>query len=149
MVKKLIPLIIAVLLCGSAYAATYTPYYGTISSTYLSIFKDVAVGVVNKDYVAWRNSDSEYLMYYGDDLTVSDGVFDGGTGTLVGVTQQRAYAESGTAYYTYYSYTIDDVDDITVNAGDMLVYSSAPGYPSLKSESGVYRLMCIFCKFSR
>lgn len=58
-------------------AANSTVYPGTWSGSILDYFSGVMRQNPGKHYVAFRNSQYSYFLYYGDDLTFSDGVVSG------------------------------------------------------------------------
>lgn len=58
-------------------AANSTVYPGTWSGSILDYFSAVMRQNPGKHYVAFRNSQYSYFLYYGDDLTFADGVVSG------------------------------------------------------------------------
>lgn len=58
-------------------AANSSVYPGTWSGSILDYFSAVMRQNPGKHYVAFRNSQYSYFLYYGDDLTFSDGVVSG------------------------------------------------------------------------
>lgn len=58
-------------------AANSSVYPGTWSGSILDYFSGVMRQNPGKHYVAFRNSQYSYFLYYGDDLTYSDGVVFG------------------------------------------------------------------------
>lgn len=58
-------------------AANSSVYPGTWSGSILDYFSAVMRQNPGKHYVAFRNSQYSYFLYYGDDLTYSDGVVSG------------------------------------------------------------------------
>lgn len=58
-------------------AANSSVYPGTWSGSILDYFSGVMRQNPGKHYVAFRNSQYSYLLFYGDDLTFSDGVVSG------------------------------------------------------------------------
>lgn len=61
----------------AAQAANSSVYPGTWSGSILDYFSGVMRQNPGKHYVAFRNSQYSYFLYYGDDLTFSDGVVSG------------------------------------------------------------------------
>lgn len=61
----------------AAQAASNSVYPGTWSGSILDYFSAVMRQNPGKHYVAFRNSQYSYFLYYGDDLTFSDGVVSG------------------------------------------------------------------------
>lgn len=64
----------------AAQAANSSVYPGTWSGSILDYFSAVMRQNPGKHYVAFRNSQYSYFLYYGDDLTFSDGVVSGSAG---------------------------------------------------------------------
>lgn len=58
-------------------AANSSVYPGTWSGSILDYFSGVMRQNPGKHYVAFRNTQYSYFLYYGDDLTYSDGVVSG------------------------------------------------------------------------
>lgn len=58
-------------------AVNSSVYPGTWSGSILDYFSGVMRQNPGKHYVAFRNSQYSYFLYYGDDLTFSDGVVSG------------------------------------------------------------------------
>lgn len=58
-------------------ASNSSVYPGTWSGSILDYFSGVMRQNPGKHYVAFRNSQYSYFLYYGDDLTFSDGVVSG------------------------------------------------------------------------
>lgn len=61
----------------ASQAANSSVYPGTWSGSILDYFSGVMRQNPGKHYVAFRNSQYSYFLYYGDDLTYSDGVVSG------------------------------------------------------------------------
>lgn len=61
----------------AAQAANSSVYPGTWTGSILDYFSAVMRQNPGKHYVAFRNSQYSYFLYYGDDLTFSDGVVFG------------------------------------------------------------------------
>lgn len=58
-------------------AANSSVYPGTWTGSILDYFSSIMRQNPGKHYVAFRNSQYSYFLYYGDDLTFSDGVVSG------------------------------------------------------------------------
>lgn len=61
----------------AAQAANSSVYPGTWTGSILDYFSAIMRQNPGKHYVAFRNSQYSYFLYYGDDLTFSDGVISG------------------------------------------------------------------------
>lgn len=95
----------------SVQAANSSVYPGTWSGSILDYFSGVMRQNPGKHYVAFRNSQYSYFLYYGDDLTFSDGVV------------------SGSADYVEYDYNNNNYaitrgnDNVNINISSGVVYT--------------------------
>lgn len=92
-------------------AANGSVYPGTWSGSILDYFSGVMRQNPGKHYVAFRNSQYSYFLFYGDDLTYSDGVV------------------SGSADYVEYNYNNNNYvvtrgnDNVNINISSGVVYT--------------------------
>lgn len=92
-------------------AANSSVYPGTWSGSILDYFSGVMRQNPGTHYVAFRNSQYSYFLYYGDDLTYSDGVV------------------SGSADYVEYNYNNNNYvvtrgnDNVNINISSGVVYT--------------------------
>lgn len=92
-------------------AANSSVYPGTWSGSILDYFSAVMRQNPGKHYVAFRNSQYSYCLYYGDDLTFADGVV------------------SGSADYVEYNYNNNNYvvargnDNVNINISSGVVYT--------------------------
>lgn len=92
-------------------AANSSVYPGTWSGSILDYFSGVMRQNPGKHYVAFRNSQYSYFLYYGDNLTYSDGVV------------------SGSADYVEYNYNNNNYvitrgnDNVNINISSGVVYT--------------------------
>ena len=92
-------------------AANNSVYPGTWTGSILDYFSGVMRQNPGKHYVAFRNSQYSYFLYYGDDLTFSDGVV------------------SGSADYVEYNYNNNNYvvtrgnDNVNINISSGVVYT--------------------------
>lgn len=95
----------------AAQAADSSVYPGTWSGSILDYFSAVMRQNPGKHYVAFRNSQYSYFLYYGDDLTFADGVV------------------SGSADYVQYNYYNNNYvvtrgnDNVNINISSGVVYT--------------------------
>lgn len=95
----------------ASQAANSSVYPGTWSGSILDYFSGVMRQNPGKHYVAFRNSQYSYFLYYGDDLTFSDGVV------------------SGSADYVEYNYNNNNYvvtrgnDNVNINISSGVVYT--------------------------
>lgn len=95
----------------AAQAVNSSVYPGTWSGSILDYFSGVMRQNPGKHYVAFRNSQYSYFLYYGDDLTFADGVV------------------SGSADYVEYNYNNNNYvvtrgnDNVNINISSGVVYT--------------------------
>lgn len=107
-------------------AANSSVYPGTWTGSILDYFSGVMRQNPGKHYVAFRNSQYSYFLYYGDDLTFSDGVV------------------SGSADYVEYNYTNNNYvvtrgnDNVNINISSGVVYTNlSSAYGTLDGASEI------------
>lgn len=95
----------------AAQAANSSVYPGTWSGSILDYFSGVMRQNPGKHYVAFRNNQYSYFLFYGDDLTFADGVV------------------SGSADYVEYNYNNNNYvvvrgnDNVNINISSGVVYT--------------------------
>lgn len=102
----------------AAQAANSSVYPGTWTGSILDYFSSVMRQNPGKHYVAFRNSQYSYFLYYGDDLTFSDGVV------------------SGSADYVEYNYNNNTYVVTRGNGNVNINISSGVVYTDLNSSYG-------------
>lgn len=107
-------------------AANSSVYPGTWSGSILDYFSAVMRQNPGKHYVAFRNSQYSYFLYYGDDLTFADG------------------AVSGSGDYVEYSYYDNNYvvtrgnDNVNINISSGVVYTDLnSSYGALEGASEI------------
>lgn len=107
-------------------AANSSVYPGTWSGSILDYFSAVMRQNPGKHYVAFRNSQYSYFLFYGDDLTFADG------------------AVSGFGDYVEYSYNNNNYivtrgnDNVNIYIGSGVVYTDLnPAYGALEGASEI------------
>lgn len=110
----------------SVQAANSSVYPGTWSGSILDYFSGVMRQNPGKHYVAFRNSQYSYFLYYGSDLSYSDGVV------------------SGSGDYVEYSYNNNNYvvtrgnDNVNINISSGVVYTDLnPSYGALDGASEI------------
>lgn len=110
----------------AAHAANSSVYPGTWTGSILDYFSAVMRQNPGKHYVAFRNSQYSYFLYYGDDLTFADGVV------------------SGSADYVEYNYNNNNYvvtrgnDNVNINISSGVVYTDLnPAYGALEGASEI------------
>lgn len=109
-----------------AQAANSSVYPGTWTGSILDYFSAVMRQNPGKHYVAFRNSQYSYFLYYGDDLTFADGVV------------------SGSADYVEYNYNNNNYvvargnDNVNINISSGVVYTDLnSAYGALEGASEI------------
>lgn len=110
----------------AAQAANSSVYPGTWSGSILDYFSAVMRQNPGKHYVAFRNSQYSYFLYYGDDLAFLDGVV------------------SGSADYVEYNYNNNNYvvtrgnDNVNINISSGVVYTDLnSAYGALEGASEI------------
>lgn len=110
----------------AAQAANSSVYPGTWSGSILDYFSGVMRQNPGKHYVAFRNSQYSYFLYYGDNLTFADGVV------------------SGSADYVEYNYNNNNYvvirgnDNVNINISSGVVYTDLnSAYGALEGASEI------------
>lgn len=107
-------------------SANSSVYPGTWSGSILDYFSGVMRQNPGKHYVAFRNSQYSYFLYYGDDLTFTDGTV------------------SGSGDYVQYNYNNNNYvvtrgnDYVNINISSGVVYTDLnPSYAALDGASEI------------
>lgn len=107
-------------------AANSSVYPGTWTGSILDYFSAVMRQNPGKHYVAFRNSQYSYFLYYGDDLKFADGVV------------------SGSADYVEYNYNNNNyvvtrgIDNVNINISSGVVYTDLnSAYGALEGASEI------------
>ena len=130
MIGVVVALLLAMAMPTAAMAADATPYDGSISTTYITIFRDLATKVsIFDDYVFFRSGQNEYVMYVGD-ISYENGKFAGKGLTVYTITNE-------TNYNSVYNYSIS-TRDLDLSAGSALIYSNLGQYPDLIERNDYY-----------
>lgn len=110
----------------AAQAANNSVYPGTWTGSILDYFSAVMRQNPGKHYVAFRNSQYSYFLYYGDGLTFADGVV------------------SGSADYVEYNYNNNNYvvtrgnDNVNINISSGVVYTDLnSAYGALEGASEI------------
>lgn len=110
----------------AAQAVNSSVYPGTWSGSILDYFSGVMRQNPGKHYVAFRNSQYSYFLYYGDGLTFADGVV------------------SGSADYVEYNYNNNNYvvtrgnDNVNINISSGVVYTDLnSAYGALEGASEI------------
>ena len=130
-----IVLSLAVMVAMPLTASAAEPYTeGNISTTYITIYRDIAAKLSPfDDYVMFRSDQYEYQMWVGD-LDESDGVISSASDLLV----YTISTNSSSGYSSAYIYTVTTGSALSLTVGDNLVYSNLGNYPDLIERSGYY-----------
>lgn len=110
----------------STFAMNADVYNGSYNSTVLTLWNGLLSNNIGKDYVAYRASQYEYYIWFGENFTSTGSTFTG-SGT---------YYCLNTYSSTYYLTT--GSDNFTIDAGQNYLYTNvSPGYPALADERGL------------
>lgn len=133
--KMTLVLLACLLLVPLGTAKASAVYDGTISTTYLTIFKDALASVpVTDDYVFYRSDEYEYVMVTGDieyNGTMFQ-MFETGTAYILN------YQTSGYNQPNYYHWDVVEYVGFGLDPTDHLVYSNLGDFPRLEGRGDVY-----------
>lgn len=120
---------LALVMAMPSRASAAEPYEGNISTTYITIFRDIATNLgLDDDYVFYRSGQYEYQMVVGQlDYTGSLISADGS------VKIYRITTNSG--YSSDYVYTITTANSFSLTPGNALIYTNLGEYPDLIERS--------------
>lgn len=140
MVRKVSCLLaILLLLCATgtvAQAASYTPYDGNPSNTYIQYYKDILAGLpITENYVVFRSGQYEYKMIVGD-IVQNNGLFTSETECEV-----YTFSQYDTTYNGYYTYSTSTIDSFVLDSENKIVYSDCGGYPELEERGAKYEVL--------
>lgn len=141
MVRKMSAIILALIVTISCFATTglcasYSVYSnGSISSTYITYFKDIISGQsINSDYVAFRSSQYEYILAVGN--IDYDGTFKGN-----GAIKIYTFDTESSNYNQNLRYTISSDSNFSLSRGETVVYSNLGDYPQLIERGSHYEVI--------
>lgn len=131
MVRKITACLVVLLalICGlttSAQAATHQVYdNGSLSTTYITYFKDILSGAsINENYVAFRSGQYSYSMIVGD-LEFNNNSF-----TSSGSCKEYIFSTSGN-YNSQYTYEVKELNNFSLDVSNQIIYSDIGEYPQL------------------
>lgn len=108
------------------YALNNNVYAGSYNSTILSIWNGLIQNNVGKDYLAYRSSQYQYYIFFGEDFSYSNGRFTG-SGTYYSLNTQS----------NGYNYGVGK-DSFSVNVSDAYVYTNVTSdFPALDNDRGL------------
>lgn len=151
MVRKIIMVLIALCLISAVpiQASAAEVYEGNISTSYVSIFEDIAekkVGLFD-DYVFYRSGQYDYQMVVGQ-LALSDNQI-----TSDGSIQIYTISTNNANYNNIYEYSVTSGSAFSLTPNTNLIYSNLGDYPDLIERSNYYAVatllvmliaLCIF-----
>ena len=127
-------------------ASAVTIYDGTISTTYITIFRDIAAKLpLTSDYVFFRSGQYEYILVAGD-LEYSGSMFTGSDLTQYIVKTNSNYNNS-------YEFGTATLNSFSLAPGGALVYSNLGSFPDLYQRSDyalsslIFANALLFCCF--
>lgn len=132
-------MMLALLLAMPVSASAYSAYNeGNISTTYITIYRDISVKVSPfDDYVFSRTGQYEYIMAVGD-LTLSNNSFRSN-----GSVEVYRITTGQNNYNSTYQYSITTESSFSLSAGNELVYSNLGSYPDLIERTAFYEISAL------
>lgn len=146
MVRKILTcvLLLAVISAVPISASAATIYEGNISSSYTTIFKDVANKEVsfNEDYVFFRSGQYEYSLVIGD-LTFENGNFSSNGDVRIYLIDTES-----NSYNSSYVYSVSTESSFNLTVSNQLIYSNLGHYPDLIERSSYYEVATLILLLS-
>ena len=143
--RKVIPalvLLFCLLLAMPAQANAASVYDGSISTTYITIFRDIASKIpITDDYVFFRSGQYDYMMVVGQ--------FDD-TGTTISTTGQVTVYTISTnsgSYNNAYEYSVSTESGFSLSPGSALIYSNLRNYPDLIERNDYFEFTALSLMF--
>lgn len=136
-------LVLICALCTTAQASTHTIYENsTISSTYLTYFRDILYGLqYNTEYVVFRSGQNEYKMITMPDgylnVELTDNYMVDGTAIFsvpIGLAHEYTFSTEGNSYNTSPRFEYKKISEFELIQTDEIIYSSCRGFPQLIDE---------------
>ena len=123
--------------CGTVAAADYTTYDGNISTSMLTYFKDILSNVsINDHYILFRSGQYQYDLVVAEDI-----VYDSGLFTVVGQGKHYVIDTNNNIYNSYYSYSVNEVNNISIAVKNKIVYSDIGDFPQLEERGSRYEVL--------
>ena len=121
--------------CARVSAATYDVYEGNPSNTQLQYFRDIISGIgLGDHYVAFRSGQYDYTMLVGN-LVFENGIFSSTDSCIV------YFLETNNSYNGYYTYSVSEVDTVSFNPEDKIIYSDLGQFPQLEERGAKYEIL--------
>ena len=98
----------------SATSVSGSAYNGSFNSTAYNYFQSIILKNAGENYVAFRGSQYNYYLFYGDNLTLNGSTFSGS-----GLTSVTYRTNSGDN-----TVTINTNDSLSINSGTAFIYSN-------------------------
>lgn len=98
----------------SAFSVDGSAYNGSFNSTAYNYFESIIIKNSGVNYVAFRGSQYNYYLFYGDNLTLNGSTFSGS-----GLTSVLYRTQSGDN-----TVTVTKNDSLSINSGTAFIYSN-------------------------
>lgn len=133
----LVGLLVALCVSMATQAYAYSAYDGSISSTYITYYRDILSKIsVFDDYVVFRSDQNAYIMAVGD-LTVNGNTFTGKDIELITISTNGNYN-------SYYVISSTEVQNFQLDTRGNIVYSSLGDFPALEGRSDILEFTALF-----
>lgn len=141
MVRKVIILIAVIGLIATygctVQAATHEVYEnGSLSTTYVTYFKDILSGCsIQDNYVAFRSGQYSYSLIVGD-LEYNEGHIISN-----GDLKEYQFYTSSTGYNSTYYYQVQQLNSFDLQVSNSILYSDLGDYPELVERGAKYEII--------
>lgn len=130
----------------TAHGATHSVYEnGSLSSTYVTYFKDILSGAkFNDNYVAFRSGQYSYSMIVGD-IDYTNGQFK-----MNGVCKEYVFSTNSSNYNSQYYYEVNELSNFNLDYDNAIIYSDLGDFPQLVERGAKYEMLttlilCVAC----
>lgn len=132
----LVSLVLITAFCGSVQAATHEVYdNGSLSTTYITYFKDILSGCDFRDnYVAFRSGQYSYTLVVGE-LEYENGSF-----SLLSSGKEYIFSSTGN-YNSQYTYQVKDISNFSLDSGNSIIYADVGDFPQLIERGSKYETL--------
>ncbi len=134
-------LVLAICVSMATQAHAYTIYDGSISTTYLTYFRDILLKYdVSSDYVLFRSNQYTYT------LVVGDLEYSAGTITSIGEVSVCNIYQDGN-YNSTYNINTGTETSFTLEVGTKFIYSNLHCYPTLteRGDNIAFTTLFVIC----
>lgn len=115
--------------------ASYEPYEGTVSSTYVTLFANILEKHTKADYVVFRGGQYEYILVYGELILTGK--------KIAGEDVDIVTVNTSSSYNSTQSLTFGIEPTFELNVGNSIIYSNLGDYPLIQGGVTKYEVQAV------